>query len=404
MSDVPDELDGFIDEIVSRVSSEVSDAVFDDLIDDLTSELPPQVVQALREDELEPLTPEDGINKFTNKKEKSVDESTWSSYESKYEYMEEYFLEVLDLQNLNDLTPEQSDGYEDWREKDSLDRDEPLAGKTLKDDMHLFKECLGYLVKIRAVPADAYDIVEIPELENGEGVDKETLDPERAEAILEYLGRFRYASCEHVTLLLLIKTGRRPCDLVALDLKDFDDDGDEVTLSFVHRPESGTELKEDEKHEATIKLADDVGEVIRHYIDNKHPHVADDNARAPLLGTQKGRISKSTIREYANKWTRPCKIGRECPYGRDPETCEAAQSAKKATGCEGTRAPRQIRSGYITAKLNAKASYESVGHRVGATKKVLKRHYDHPSEDEERERYQDEILNGNEGAGGFQNE
>jgi len=395
MSEVPSELEGFVDDIAERVSEEVSDAVVDDLLDDLTTELPPKLVQELQGGELEPLAPSKGLKRFRKKKKKDVKASTFGQHETKLGYVEEYFVDVLGLENLNDLTSRQAEDYEDWRECDSLDREEPLAQKTLKDDMHLYKEFLGHMVKARAVPADAYEIVEVPELENGEGIDEEKLDPDRAGDILVYLGRFEYASHEHVTWLLFLKIGRRPCDLHALDLGDFDDEGDEVTLEFVNRPEKGTRLKEGNEHEAKIELPEETGKVIRDFIENHRPSETDGYGREPLLATVYGRISKSTLQEYANKWTRPCAIGKDCPYGKDIENCEAANSAKKATQCEGTRSPRQIRSGYITSKANARVPYESIGYRVGATKEVLKKHYDLPGADEERQRYSDDIKGSN---------
>jgi len=225
-----------------------------------------------------------------------------------------------------------------------------------------------------------------------EGVDKQTLAPDRAAAILEFLGRYRPGRLDFVVLLLLIKTGRRPSGLCALDLGDFDNAGDEVTLSFVHRPDTDTPLKANESHEAMLTLSPETGQAVHEYIETWRPDVMDTFDREPLLATANGRISKSTIREYAYKWTRPVAIKLDGPDGHDVATCEGAESAKKASKCSASRSPRMIRSGYITAMLNRGASYEAVGYRVGATKATLRKHYDHPSYDEERQRHRDEIL------------
>jgi hypothetical protein len=203
--------------------------------------------------------------------------------------------------------------------------------------------------------------------------------------------------------LVLTKTGRRPCDIHALDLRDFDHTTDGSTLEFVHRPETGTPLKEGLAHEASISLAEEVGEFLQDYIVHQRADVTDDTGREPLFATANGRISKSTIQEYAYKWTRPCAIGQECPHDRNPAECEAAQSAKAASKCPDSRSPRPIRSGYITAKLNAGASYEAVGHRVGATKAVLKKHYDHPQKDEESSRHREEIRESSAEGSGYAN-
>jgi hypothetical protein len=50
--------------------------------------------------------------------------------------------------------------------------------------------------------------------------------------------------------------------------------------------------------------------------------------------------------------------------------------------------------------LNGGASYEAVGYRVGATKEALRKHYDHPSDEEERERHREEILEASGVVGG----
>jgi hypothetical protein len=53
--------------------------------------------------------------------------------------------------------------------------------------------------------------------------------------------------------------------------------------------------------------------------------------------------------------------------------------------------------------LNGGASYEAVGYRVGATKEALRKHYDHPSDEEERERHRDEIIDASVTAEGYRN-
>lgn len=395
MTEVPEELEGVIDSMVERVSEEVSETVADELLADLTTELSPKLVQELRGGKLESLSPSAGIAKFRKKKRKEVQESTLEQHSTKLEYLEEYLAEVVGLENLNDLTPRQAEEYEEWREFESLDREKPLAGKTLKDDIHLYKGFLGHMVKLRAVSADAYEVVEIPNLETGEGVDKETLDSDRAGDIIDHLNRFRYASREHVVWLLFVKTGRRACDLYALDLGDFDDSGEKTTLEFVNRPQQGSRLKKGELHEAEIELSEAVSTVIREYIEHERLDVTDSFDREPLLTTKQGRASKSTMKEYAYKWSRPCEVGKDCPYDKDVESCVATSSPKKASQCEASRSPRKIRSGYITSKANAGAAYESIGHRVGATKSVMKKHYDQPDRDEERQRHTEEIRQSN---------
>jgi hypothetical protein len=148
-----------------------------------------------------------------------------------------------------------------------------------------------------------------------------------------------------------------------------------------------------------LTLSEETGEAIRDYIEVWRPNATDEYGREPLLATDNGRISKSTIRGYCYKWTRPVEINSNGPEGHDVEECEAG-TAKGASKCSASRSPRAVRSGYITAMLNGGASYEAVGYRVGATKEALRKHYDHPSDQEERERHRDEIAEASSSSGG----
>jgi hypothetical protein len=399
---VPDELDGFVDDIADELSDRVSESIVAEVRDDVLEDLSPQLAQQLSPG-LEPMPPEEGISRYLDVKSDEVRPGTLDQYRTKMSYVREYLLQERALDNLNNMTPLMASDYKQWREEESLDREKPLEPKTVKDDMHLYKEFLEYLATWRAVSSDVPESVQIPELDDGVGVEKETLAPERAASTNEYLARFEYGSIEQAVWLVFTKTGRRPCDLHALDLGDFNYSSDGSTLEFVHRPESGTPLKEGLAHEASISLTEEVGEALQDYVVHQRQDVTDDTGREPLFTTANGRISKSTIQEYVYKWSRPCAIGEECPHDRDPAECEAAQTAKAASKCPDSRSPRPIRSGYITAKLNAGSSYEAVCQRVGATKTVLKKHYDHPQKDDESSRYRDEIRESSAEGSGYAN-
>jgi len=384
-------------EVYQSLIDEVSDEVADEVKEQLMEDLPPAIAEELQE--LEPLSPRNGIDRFLDQKEERVDDI--SPYEIKMDYFCEFLEDEINLENLNNLTSRQLKRYKSWRKYESLDREKPLGVKTLKDDMHQVEACMEYLVGIEAVQAKVLMVIEIPDLDPEDGVCKETLAPSRTARILRYLEKFQHASMEHVTILLFAKTGRRPCDLHSLDLVDFTYDGDEATLEFVHRPD-GTALKEGQLHEAEIKLNTGVAEVIQDYIDYNRENVTDAHGREPLLTSSEGRLSKSTMQKYAYKWTRPGAIGAD-PDDHDVSNCDGMESAHDAHRCARSKSPKMIRSGYITAKLNH-ATYEAVGHRVGATTAVLKKHYDHPDNDEERKRYQDEITGtGDEAESGYAN-
>ncbi|WP_327051137.1 hypothetical protein [Halomicrococcus gelatinilyticus] len=64
------------------------------------------------------------------------------------------------------------------------------------------------------------------------------LDAGRAKTILDFLREYRYASKEHVTLLLMWRTSARRGGIRALDLEDFD--ADDRAVCFRHRSGEGT--------------------------------------------------------------------------------------------------------------------------------------------------------------------
>lgn len=386
---------------LKTVIEEADDSTSQEILDIVLSDYPEKVAQAVIDEQYEVLSPEAGLERFRKDKKAQVQSSSFSQYETKLDYIEEYLTDVLKLSNLNNLTPIQAREFQDWRQYESLERSEPLSKKTLKDDLHLFREFLSEMVVFRAVDVDTVKAVNIPSLKKEEAVDDKLISPERIAAIIEHLETFHYASREHVVLLLFTKTGRRPCDLHTLDLQDFDQTSRK--LQFVHQPNLGTQLKEGTAHEATITLSDNVARVLSTYIKRRRHSAQDEYDRKPLITTRNGRIAKSTMREYVYRWTRPCVIGEDCPHEREQDTCQAASSAKKASQCPSSKSPKTIRSGYITAKFNSGASPSAVGYRVGATKEVLRRNYDHPDQEAERQRYEQEIMTKNDAAGGFAN-
>jgi hypothetical protein len=239
------------------------------------------------------------------------------------------------------------------------------------------------------VPARFETSVVIPDVdyENGEGVDDKKLDPELAKTALEYLRTYEYANVEHVSMELMCQSGPRKSGLYGVDTCDFDYDA--RTLNYVHR--EATELKNDESSEREIDLYQNVPEIIQDYIEHKRPPVTDKHGREPLLTKGNVIINPGTIKKIAYMWTRPCKIGLECPHDRNPEDCQAAQENNSAHECPSSRAPHHIRTGYITDQKNRGVSSDAIDHRCDVSSTVQKIHYDHPDRSEERERYKDEF-------------
>lgn len=368
-------------EVIEDVSRETAE----EIISDASNEIAAAVAKEL--DSLDPITPEESIEEFISIKSEEVENI--DQVKTKLGYFEEYLCDELGLENLNNLTPHQMLRYNEWRRYESLDRDEPLAKTTLEDDMYLINEFIKHMVTIRAVEGTVLTAIRFPELDDGDGVCSKKLDAERAEKVLVYLHKYEYAGVEHVTLLLFCKTGRRPCDLHALDVVDFEMKEEKGVLKFRHRPETGTPLKEGTEHEADVELDIETAKIIQDYLDTKRHEITDEQGREPLLTSKHGRLSKGTMKKYANKWTRPGAIG-ENPDDHDVENCPGMESNNAAYKCSMSRAPRHIRTGYITSKRN-EVDPEDLGYRVGATARVIRKHYDHPNRDEEKERHSGKV-------------
>lgn len=110
--------------------------------------------------------------------------------------------------------------------------------------------------------------------------------------------------------------------------------------------------------------------------------MTDDYGRELLLASPQGRITKSTIRKYVYKWSRPCAVGAACPHDRGPDECDAANNLDQASKCPSSVTPHPIRRGYITRLLKAGVSMEVVSDRCNVSPVVIDEHYDVRSEDE----------------------
>lgn len=114
--------------------------------------------------------------------------------------------------------------------------------------------------------------------------------------------------------------------------------------------------------------------------------MTDDHGREPLITTRNGRIQKSTIRQYVYGWSRPCAIGKECPVGKDPDTCEAAQTNNDAYDCPESVSPHPIRRGYITyLRANGVPTADVISKRCDANPETIERWYGLSTKSERRE-------------------
>lgn len=368
------------------------------VLGDLNSDTINSLVTALSSQDLEPLSPEDAVEMYIRSREDEVAPSTLKTHRSRLSFFLTWCAEN-DIDEMNDLTGRDLQRYKNWRK-------ENLSPSTLESNMRTVRLFLTKCVKFDAVQPHLPQKVDVPNV-TGERASRDDIIPaETAAKILRHLDKFEYARTEHVVWLLLVEAGLRTCTLHGLDIGDFTATKDGGELRVRHRPASGTRLKNGENSERVIHISTHVTERIEDYLSEHRPNVKDDFGRSPLLASEHGRLSKSTIRKYVYKWTRPCVVNGECPAGipeAEFESCEARRTSTDAYRCPSSKSPHAIRRGYLTSELDAGIPKAVLADRCDVTPDVIDEYYDKRSP-EERMRLRKEIresVYGDGDAGGY---
>ncbi len=364
----------------------------EELIEQLASELGP---------DLKPCTPQRGLERYLNTRRSDLTENTIQEYATKLGLIVD-FLQEQGINDLRELDGRLLDDITFWRRYESSDRVDELSVKTMRDEMYRLRDWVRHLEKIEAVKPGLSNSISIPELSDNDGVRDVDLDPGRVKRILQFLAKYEYATLAHVIWVLAVRTGRRTSCLRALDCDDANLEGEEPYLEFHNRPETDTRLKNGTKSEGHVAISKADAEIITDYIENTRPNVADDYGREPLLATQHGRASSSTIQRSIYRWSRPCAIGSGCPHDRDPDVCEATQSGDHAFKCPSSRSPHALKHGFISEGRRRGVPLDVLSDRCDVSEEVIRKHYDETSE-EERCKVRRQILDeySDENGGGY---
>lgn len=336
-------------------------------------------------DDLDPLAPEDGIDRYLRHREPSLRESSMRNARTRLRFFQEW-CDERDIENLNGLAGRDLADFVAWRRGD-------ISAITLQKQLSTIRMALRYWADIEAVTEGLAEKLHAPELPDGAESREVALDADRAEAILEYLSDHHYASRDHVIMVLLWRTAMRRGALRSIDVGDLEPDDNAIRLE--HRPDAGTKLKNGEDGERWVYLGPTWYQPIEDYLNNPDRHdVTDENGRQPLITSQHGRPTGDTIYNWVNKLTQPCKL-RGCPHDRDVDTCEALGHEGYPSRCPSARSPHAIRRGSITHHhLNKDVSPEIVSERCDVSLEVLYEHYDVRTEQEKmsvRKRQLEEV-------------
>lgn len=287
-----------------------------------------------------------------------------------------------DIDYASELTPLHVIQFRNWRQHRAPVKVPSLKKITINSQMAKIRRFLRWCETINVVTPGLPETVDFIRIVDEEDVRHEVLDPEKAQTIQRHLNKWQYATRDHVTWILKLEFGARTGDIRCVDIEDLELEGNHPYLQLRHRPDRGTRLKNGKQSERTIALSPEACRVLVDYLECNRIEVVDEYGRRPLLTTTNGRISKSTIRSYSYKWTRPCKIGLGCPHGKDDDKCPAAGS-KGAHKCPSSQSSHCARKGYLTYELNSGVDPVHLSGRCDVSEEVLSKHYDMRSEQEQ---------------------
>ncbi|PAU83521.1 integrase [Halorubrum salipaludis] len=334
--------------------------------------------------ELEPITPREALELYCEDidGELSPNSVRAKRYQlSKFvEWCEGADTDEPRVENLNNITGRDVTRFKNWRS-------EGINKVTLRTNLSALRTFMRFCVSVDAVSHAMPEKVNVPKLDSGANHNDEHIDASEAEAILEYLNRFEYASLDHVLFKLQWTTAMRMGGLHSLDVGDFD--AENGTLSVTNRPEKGTRLKNGDDGERVVTLDAETAAIVADYIEYQRVGVTDDHGRDPLFSSKYGRMNKQNLNKRIYRVTTPCYTSRGCPADKDPLDCEHSGSYDNYVTCPYNTRPHAIRGGSITYWLRNDVPKKAVGDRVNASMKTLDRHYDERSEEEKAEQRRD---------------
>lgn len=336
----------------------------------------------MSDDDLQDIPPSVARDLYLDQRREEVSTSTLKSHR----YRVDQFVEWCEENGIRSMS--ELDGLDLHNYRIKRREEDGLKTISLQGQLSTIRQFLRVCANVEAVEEGLHEKIILPSVPKSEQSNDELLAKGEAEAALDYLDQYQYASREHVELLLLWRTSMRRGGLRALDLGDFD--REESVLEVRHRPESETPLKNGEWSERDVQIHDSVRDALIAYIEGPRKDVVDDYDRAPILTTTHGRVARGTVKQDMYRVTRPCMYGVECPHDRDPDECEATE-ARKASKCPSSRSPHAIRTGSVTAYLDEGTPKAVLGDRVDMTEKTMETHYDKASKRERMYRRTDYL-------------
>lgn len=321
-------------------------------------------------DDLEPIDPRTAIEMYLDDRRNELSEATIKSHRYRLRQFAQW-CENEHIENLNTLSGRDLHQFRVKRQKE-----DGLAKTSMRGQLATLRMFLRFAASIDAVEPTLNEKVLLPTTTEDDARE-EMLSAEQAKEVLDYLRQYHYADLKHVWIEVLWHTGIRSGTGRALDIEDFNEK--EQYLAVAHRPEMDTPLKNGSQGERLVAVNDRIAELLTEWLEVHHPGTKDEHGREPLFATKHGRLSSDHARTMAYQVSRPCVYGESCPHDRDPETCEAIETAR-AYACPSSLSTHPIRRGSITHHLQEDTPQRYVSSRMDVGIDVLDRHYDQRSD------------------------
>lgn len=323
------------------------------------------------------LSPREARDRYLDHRRTEASASSVKSWRYRLKHFVEW-AEERDIDGMADVTGWTLEEYETYR------RGADVSSATLNGEMQTVKNWLEYLARIGVVDDDLAEKVHVPQIPDGEESNDELLEQEEARRLIQSFRNDpeRFGTAKHALLELLWFSGCRIGAARALDLRDYY--SDERYVTFRHRPDSDTPLKNDRKGERAVGLPESVCEVLDYYVKYHRQSVHDEYGREPLFTTTTGRPHENTLRTWTYLATQPC-LHSPCPHGEERDTCEYVH-VHHASKCPSSMSPHRIRTGSITWQRDCGLPAEIVSERVNATLEVIEKYYDQATERERLEK------------------
>lgn len=184
-------------------------------------------------DELEPLTPAEGIELFLDDRRGDSADSTVQSYHYRLKQFRRW-CDDEGIENLNTLTGRAIQRYK-------ISRKAEVKTVTLKGQLDTLRVFLRFCENIDAVRDGLADSVVSPSVNRAENVSDAILTSDRAATILAYLDKYEYATFKHALFRLLWESGIRTGAAIGIDMDDVH--LRDAYIRLRHRPDTETPLK-----------------------------------------------------------------------------------------------------------------------------------------------------------------